>query len=282
MTTATIDNAPAGGYSLRTPYDTGLLAAFKAAVPAADRTWDSANRRWLFDPAHVNTVIALCEKYGYSVTCHARPAAATPVAETRLLRVEYIGAPKERKDGRILAYGYVDGGWNVLFPEAALRAWFAGGLDDLGGQGAATAATTYYGLLGVKRTATDAEIKSAHRLMVKRWHPDVNRDPDAGEMMKRINGAYAILANATLRRRYDFGLTLENDAAQQGQRPPATTSSIWRPPLRCGWILVEGVAHAGRIAVQRILQWQDITDAAGRVMVTSWPTGATTFKTEWI
>ena len=102
-------------------------------------------------------------------------------------------------------------------------------------------------------------------------------------MMKRINVAYAILAEPKLRLKYDAGLALEATVGQQ-QRPadPFATAMHWRPPLRCGWILAEGIESLGRIIVSRICQWQDITDSAGRVMVTSWPAGRDMFITEWI
>ena len=45
----------------------------------------------------------------------------------------------------------------------------------------------YYETLGVSKTATDAEIKSAFRKMAKRYHPDVNKEPGAAEKLKEIS-----------------------------------------------------------------------------------------------
>jgi molecular chaperone DnaJ len=61
-------------------------------------------------------------------------------------------------------------------------------------------------ILGVERTATDAEIKRAFRKLAQQWHPDVNTDPAAQEQFKEINEAYQVLSDPDRRSRYDtFG-----------------------------------------------------------------------------
>jgi len=70
----------------------------------------------------------------------------------------------------------------------------------------ATAERDYYVILGVERTATDAEIKRAYRKLAQKWHPDVNTDPAAQEQFKEINEAYQVLSDPDRRSRYDtFG-----------------------------------------------------------------------------
>lgn len=65
----------------------------------------------------------------------------------------------------------------------------------------------YYEILGVGRTATEAEIKSAYRKLALQYHPDKNPDnPESEAMFKEVSEAYAVLSNADKRARYDrFG-----------------------------------------------------------------------------
>lgn len=65
----------------------------------------------------------------------------------------------------------------------------------------------YYEVLGVAKTATDAEIKKAYRVLAKKYHPDANPgDKDAEAKFKEASEAYAILSDADKRRQYDqFG-----------------------------------------------------------------------------
>ena len=64
----------------------------------------------------------------------------------------------------------------------------------------------YYDVLGVSKTATDAEIKSAFRKLAKQYHPDLNKAPDAAEKFKEVQEAYEVLSDSSKRKTYDqFG-----------------------------------------------------------------------------
>ena len=65
----------------------------------------------------------------------------------------------------------------------------------------------YYEVLGVSKTASDSEIKSAYRKLAKKYHPDMNPgDKEAEAKFKEAAEAYAILSDADKRRQYDqFG-----------------------------------------------------------------------------
>ena len=65
----------------------------------------------------------------------------------------------------------------------------------------------YYGILGVKKEASDAEIKKAYRKLAMKYHPDHTKgDKSAEEKFKKISEAYAVLSDKDKRKEYDtFG-----------------------------------------------------------------------------
>lgn len=74
-----------------------------------------------------------------------------------------------------------------------------------------------YKLLGVPRSASDAEIRKAYRALAKKYHPDVNKDkPQMAEKFKEISAAYSLLSDKDMKKRYDNG---QVDGSGQQQNP---------------------------------------------------------------
>ena len=65
---------------------------------------------------------------------------------------------------------------------------------------------THYDILGLSADAAPDEIRAAYRRLAKQYHPDINRDPDAGERFIAIQQAYETLIDPDARARYDLAL----------------------------------------------------------------------------
>ena len=284
MASLTLDN---GTLVYRTPYNPGLVGALKAAIPATDRKWDPRRRVWLVAPAHGQTLANLAAQYlGVRLSV---PTTGTVAAtrETRVLEIRYIGATKDRGEGERTAFGWVNGEWSAIFPEPVLLSWFGDSPSDPDSpRDTGQATTTLYAVLAVKRSASGTDIRTAYRRMARQWHPDVSREPNSAEMFIRIQHAYEVLRDPRLRARYDAGLQLEQAAQiaeqQQGKLNWSAMLDSYRPPLRCGILLVEGIEQLGRFIIEQILCWEDIMRSDGKVLVASWPPGATKPLEVWV
>ena len=121
------------------------------------------------------------------------------------------GAPRRRGDGGVAARLH-----------AGRSAASAG--DGEGGQ-SRVSKRDYYEVLGVARTATDQEIKSAYRKLALKYHPDRNPgDKTAEDNFKEAAEAYAVLADTDKRHMYDrFGHAGLGGAATGGFDPNVFT-----------------------------------------------------------
>ena len=61
----------------------------------------------------------------------------------------------------------------------------------------------YYGVLGVERDASAADIKRAYKRLARKFHPDVSKEPDAEERFKQVGEAYDVLRDTEKRATYD-------------------------------------------------------------------------------
>lgn len=254
---------------LTSPYIHELVECVKS-LPYTERRYDGNRKVWFVDPRHGNTLVKWIEEYaGEAVSLPSiTQYKAAPVM--RLVEVRYIGACKFRDDGSSMAFGLTGKDWGILFPESVLRAWF-----DSGEVTEPTKDQTLYQVLGIKKQATQEEIKNGFRRMAMQWHPDRCKEPNANEIFIRIKEAADILSDTNKRARYDAGLALQKayEKELKKQNQPQELQIGYRSPLRCGVLMVDGIEKVGRLEVTKILAWEDIV-RNGKTLVVSWPMGA--------
>lgn len=269
---------PSGALAFRFSYNSMMVADLKATIPASDRRWDPTAKTWLVLPQYGSLCGALAQKHlGMAVTMPVG-AAPTALTVTRALDVRYVGACKDRGDGMRSAFGWSGGEWRVLFPETVLQGWFGiGGQTD---SAATPGGETLYTVLGLRQTADSADIRKAYRRLALQWHPDRCHEPDAHQVFIKIQHAYEVISDAKTRHRYDAGLLLE--ASRPAANDQINLFQGYRSPLRCGMILCEGTEQLGRFVVANILAWEDLHNAQGQTLVSSWPVGAKTFEEAWV
>src|SRR6187549_1219359 len=85
----------------------------------------------------------------------------------------------------------------------------------------------YYETLGVPKTATEDEIRSAFRKLARKFHPDVAKDKKAAEAkFKEINEANEVLSDPVKRKKYDqLGANWQDEG--QFQTPPGGQGRGW-------------------------------------------------------
>jgi hypothetical protein len=88
---------------------------------------------------------------------------------------------------------------------------------------------TLYDVLQVSPWCEPDVIQAAYRALARTRHPDVNRDPDAEDQMRRLNVAYQMLSDPSRRARYDEELILEK-ARPAAARPTPAPGPVYTPP----------------------------------------------------
>lgn len=256
------------GYLVFSPYNPAFVQELKESIPYHARSFDGTDRAWVIEPAYGSTIQSLIEKHFHkAVELPEIKLAARQITET--LRLEYLGACKER-DGQSAASGFVNGGWNAVFPEAVLRAWFENHVP----------AGTLYAELGISQDSDAQAIKSAHRRMARQWHPDICRESNAREQFEKIQKAYELLSNDQKRKRYDVALSFT--AAARFATSRQSDRYGYRAPLRCGLVTIEAAKTIKGYGVAKILDWQDIVRADGLVMSSSWDMDRQNFVIDWV
>ena len=88
----------------------------------------------------------------------------------------------------------------------------------------------YYAALGIAKTASADEIKKAYRKLVRKYHPDVSKEPDADARTKELNEAYGVLSDPEKRAAYDELGQGGYRAGQDFRPPPDWGSSVEGDP----------------------------------------------------
>ncbi len=240
------------GYRITTPYNKSWLYNFKRLVPAIHRSWNSDAKYWEVTPHFGREAIEITSQY-FNIA--QEPASISiPDIKTYDVKMKYIGIPKDREGSdQAYSFGYA-GGWNLVFPESVLREWF--GVRDLG--------DTLYSILGIPESATPDQIKAGWLRMVKQWHPDVCKEPDAHDVFIKVQDAYNKLSDPLIRQKYDAGLQFASLDKYTSKIPTST----FRPPLRSGKLTVRATQMISRLYIEEILSWEDITNSQGQTLVT--------------
>lgn len=281
-----------GAYQVTTPYSRVFVADLKSTVPSSERAYDRDKNVWYVSAQYGGTAAALIERwFGRKVT----PAPITASAMLGIITVLYLGKTKDRGNGEMTAFGWtenrdginpllaqlniVPGGWNVIFPEKVLRAYFDPSYTEQSKPRPTT--KNYYETLSIKEGASAEEIKSGYRRMVRQWHPDVCKEPDANEVFLTIQKAYSILSDPRTKARYDVGLKMAA-RVKEPEKPQKTVSTEpYRAPLKCGNLLCEFIRLGPVKSVRKILRWEDVYDIHGKVLVSSWQANASEPTLEW-
>jgi hypothetical protein len=134
---------------------------------------------------------------------------------------------------------------------------------------------TLYDVLQVSPWCEPEVIQAAYRALARTRHPDVNRDPDAEEQMRRLNVAYQTLSDPARRMRYDEELALEaarpivarpapSPSAAPAWSAPAPTATRQRPGAASA---VNGVSAAPTVVSPAAAYQPTIFDAGGNMML---------------
>ncbi|MBO4549070.1 MAG: J domain-containing protein [Abditibacteriota bacterium] len=73
----------------------------------------------------------------------------------------------------------------------------------------------YYQILQISRLASKDEIKAAYYALARKYHPDINKSPEAEDIFREINEAYSVLKRPEKKGKYDFELKAEEEDSRR-------------------------------------------------------------------
>lgn len=252
-----------GSFKVKSPYNVRFVERLKIEIPATARKWDMTSKCWFVASSYGNELKRLCDEvYGGECVLPTVIAEKAEVFECDL-RVDYLANCKQE-----VANVHSLGSWSAKIPERVLRAWFKQTDQNAG---------TLYGLLGIDEKVSALEIKTAYKRAARVWHPDICREENAREMFEKIKEAYDVLSDTTKRNKYNAGLLFERMAKMT---PKASRFASFVPPFRCGELRVKARRELGQLIVEEILDWKDIQNECGQIMVSYWD--GDSFSVMWV
>ena len=88
-----------------------------------------------------------------------------------------------------------------------------------------------YGVLGVSPSASQEQILSQYRVLVRKYHPDLHPgDANAALMMERVNAAYDVLGNPSERQQYDVQISASSESRGGATAPSSYGQSAYGSP----------------------------------------------------
>jgi len=95
----------------------------------------------------------------------------------------------------------------------------------------------YYAILGVKRDATQEEIKKAYRKLARELHPDVNPDETTQERFKEVTAAYEVLSDTKKRQIDDIVSPKTKVIAMAGDEAPQANAKVMWDTKAQQWVI---------------------------------------------
>lgn len=264
-------------YAVITPYNKDFVTDLKAAVSVQARNWDSEKKAWIIRSDWIEHAANAIQNF-YGERPEIPELTKTDICSKFAFQLDYVGIPKLRDNLTIkTALGLSKGQWRVVFEESVLKNWFQQDAKSNGDD-----SDTLFKVLLVSEKSTDHEIKSGYKRLARQWHPDVCHEENAREKFLEISRAYEILIDPIKRARYEAGLFFERSQQASMLNTYPRHNDLFIPPLRCGNLVVTGSLQVGRLHVSQILEWEDVINEQGQIMVSSWNKATEAIQIEWV